>query len=162
MAITRENLADEILISLRRIIRAVDIYSRKFLKDVGLTTPQFIILRCIVDNPEISVSALARKVALSQATVTPIIERLIKVGFIIKQKNTTDRRKTVVLATASGKETIQNSPPPLQETFLDELYKLAEWERFALLASLQRVAHMMNAEEISAAPVLTDENIPTS
>jgi hypothetical protein len=43
----------------------------------------------------------------------------------------------------------------LQDRFRRELAKLEQWEQTQLLASLQRIASMMDAEEIEAAPVLT-------
>ena len=43
---------------------------------------------------------------------------------------------------------------PLQDQFNRQFTKLDEWEQTMILAALQRVAQMMDAEEIDAAPVL--------
>jgi hypothetical protein len=42
----------------------------------------------------------------------------------------------------------------MQERFTTELKKLADWERTLILSTLQRVASMMQAEELPALPVL--------
>ena len=49
---------------------------------------------------------------------------------------------------------LEEAPSPLQERFHHELSRLHEWERTMILATLQRIASMMDAEEIEAAPVL--------
>jgi len=43
-----------------------------------------------------------------------------------------------------------------------ELFKLKKWEREQILASLSRIAFMMDAEELDAAPVLTSYPITIS
>ncbi len=40
-------LHDQVLVSLRRIIRATDLHSRKLGKETGLTTPQLVVMRAI-------------------------------------------------------------------------------------------------------------------
>ena len=58
-------------------------------------------------------------------------------------------------ATAEGKSLVKNSVPLLQDRFVSRLAELKEWEQTQLLSSLQRIAEMMNAEDLDAAPVLT-------
>ena len=41
------NQEDQVLINLRQIIRATDLYSRRLSKEVGLTAPQLLILQAI-------------------------------------------------------------------------------------------------------------------
>jgi hypothetical protein len=43
---------------------------------------------------------------------------------------------------------------PLQYQFTRQFGDLQEWEQTMILASLQRVAHMMDAQHIDASPVL--------
>jgi hypothetical protein len=56
--------------------------------------------------------------------------------------------------TEEGLEAMRASPSLMQERFTQELKKLADWERTLILATLQRVASMMQAEELPASPVL--------
>jgi hypothetical protein len=44
---------------------------------------------------------------------------------------------------------------PLQEHFNERFQKLQDWEQSQLIASLQRIAQMMDAADISVAPLLT-------
>ena len=64
---------EQVLINLRQIIRATDLYSRQLSKQFGLTAPQLLILQAIRRLGAVSISKLAAEASLSQATVTTII-----------------------------------------------------------------------------------------
>jgi hypothetical protein len=66
------------------------------------------------------------------------------------------------MATEQARETLKGSPPLLQERFLDQFLALADWEQNLLLSSLQRIAAMMDAEHIEAAPVLSSGPVTAS
>lgn len=150
----KNNLNEEILIALRRVIRAIDQHSRKLVQSHGLTGPQALILNEIVRHGSITGSALARNISLSQATVTDIVKRLEQKKLLIKQQDDADRRKFHLLATDQGRKMIMMSVPLLQESFEQKLSALKDWEQTQLLASLQRIGEMMNAEDLDAAPLL--------
>jgi hypothetical protein len=65
----------------------------------------------------------------------------------------------LVEVTDAGLALMQQSPPLLQERFATRLKSLEEWEQTQLLASLQRIATMMDAEDIDAAPVLSSGSV---
>ena len=50
----------------------------------------------------------------------------------------------------------------MQERFAQSFGNLQEWEQTQLLASLQRIAAMMDAEGIDAAPVLSSGSLRAS
>ena len=49
---------------------------------------------------------------------------------------------------------LNKAPQPLQEDFIEKFQALEEWEQSLLLSSMQRIANMMDAERLDAAPVL--------
>lgn len=155
MSSSREDLGDQILTALRRVIRAVDLHSRQLVLSHGLTSPQVLALNALIRNGEITVGLLAKKLSLSQATVTDILKRLEKRGLVARTPSTEDKRRVLVMATDQARKTLKGSPPLLQERFLDQFGALADWEQNLLLSSLQRIAAMMDAERIDAAPVLS-------
>jgi hypothetical protein len=61
----------------------------------------------------------------------------------------------LVELTPKGFALLEESPPLLQERFIQRFSCLEEWEQTQLLASLQRIASMMDAEDIDASPVLS-------
>jgi hypothetical protein len=68
-------------------------------------------------------------------------------------------RRVPVEATDAGLAFSEQSPPLLQERFAQRFNSLHEWEQTQLLASLQRIAAMMDAEDIDAAPVLSSGSV---
>ncbi len=145
---------DDVLISLRRITRAIDLQSKKLEKQAGLTTSQLLVMDAIhkLGNP--SPSAIAREVVLSQATVTSLLDRLDRNGLIERRKNLQDKRQVSITLTQEGESRLSDAPELLQAGFLREFRKLPDWQRSGLIAALQHIAYMMDAEELDASPVL--------
>lgn len=148
------DLEEHIVAALRRLIRAVDLHSRRLAEDHGLTGPQLATLRELARAPAVPASALARAVHLSQATVTGILDRLERHGLVQRARGAADRRTVLVSITALGRERLASAPSLLQDRFREKLSQLRDWERLAMLANLQRIAEMMDAEQIEAAPHL--------
>ena len=145
---------DEVLVALRRVIRATDLHSKRLSKSAGLTAPQLLIMRTIRDLGQVTIGTIADKVSLSQATVTTILDRLELRKLVYRVRSTQDKRKVHAHLTEAGGEILARAPNPLQEDFIKKYQALAEWEQTMILASLQRVANMMDADHIDASPVL--------
>lgn len=145
---------DEILRSLRRITRAIDLYSRQLAASCGLTGPQLVCLRALGVADGITPGGLAREVDLSQATVTGIIDRLEKQGMVARLRDDKDRRRVSLRLTASGRSLLDKAPSPLQDQFVQRLGMLPEEEQRSIDMTLRRVVDMMGAEKLEAAPLL--------
>ena len=155
---------DELLVSLRKIMRAADLHSQKLMKESGLTAPQLLVMQAIEREGAPSTSTLARQISVSQATMTRIIDRLERAGLVKREKSTTDKRVINVGLTDAGRTKLESAPEPLQAEFLREFRKLEDWEQQMLKSSLSRIARMMDAQDIDAAPILQTGSIvePTS
>lgn len=147
-------LEDQVIAALRRIMRAIDLHSRLLLQQHGLTAPQLVALKAARRLQPVTVGALAREIHLGQATVTGILGRLEKRGLVTRIRGDQDRRSVVVQLTEAGARLVEQAPSVLQERFHRELATLRQWEQTMILATLQRIASMMDAEQIEAAPVL--------
>ena len=155
-----DSIGFQILRSIRRIIRRTSQHSRSVSRQSGVTVPQMLCLKAIaafqLDGP-ITVAMVAESVQLSPPTVSRILDRLEKNGFITRQRATTDRRKVCVSLTDAGWQRIDSLPQPLHEQFLQRLDSLDPVERLGMLRALERIVELMDAEGIDAAPVLTPE-----
>ncbi len=148
------NSINEVLVALRRVIRATDLHSKHLAKTTGLTAPQILLLQTIRDKGEVTIGELANKMSLSQATVTTILDRLEKRNLVFRERSTQDKRKVHAYLTDEGFEMLKGAPMPLQEQFARQFSDLHEWEQTMIISSLQRVAQMMDAQHIDASPVL--------
>ena len=145
---------EDVLVSLRRIMRATELYSRQLSKTAGLTSPQLLILHAINELGDVTSGTVAKHVSLSQATVTTILDRLESRGLTFRERSTVDKRKVHAHLTEAGLELLASAPTPLQQSFVDRFRDLEEWEQSMITSSLQRVADMMDAGEIDASPML--------
>ena len=82
----------QVMAALRRIIRAIDLHSRSLVQRYGLTGPQLVVLKELVDASPRTVSELAAAVNLSQATVTGILDRLERKDMVIRRRDSKDKR----------------------------------------------------------------------
>ncbi len=149
------SVTDNVMINLRKIIRAIDMNSKKLIKRVGLTGPQLVILNEIEHSGEISAGEVARAVSLSQATVTGILDRLEKRGLVHRQRSQHDKRRIMLSITDAGKQILETKPPLMQEAFVEKFSSLQEWEQTMILSSLQRLVAILDAKTIDAAPFLS-------
>ncbi len=154
-----EDLSEQMLIALRRVMRAVDLHSRRLMQSHSLTGPQALILQAVATTGEITAGELAGRISLSQATVTDIVNRLEQRGLLTRERSESDRRKVLLRPTQAGMELNAAAPPLLQETFVRRFGELKQWEQLQLLYSIQRIAELMDAEGLDAAPLLSNEAV---
>ena len=141
----------ELLGLLRKISQAVDLHSKYLNKNFGLTGPQLVMLQELSDG-ELTVSGLARRISLSQGTVTDIIHRLEKKDLIIRRRSNQDKRRVLITLSEKCKDLLALAPPLLQETFTNSFSQMEEWEQLMILSSMSRIVKMMSAESIDALP----------
>jgi len=145
---------EQLLISLRRVKRAIDIHSRQLNKHSGLTGPQLMVMQKIAHLDAPVAKTVAEEITLSPATVTTIIDRLEGRGLVIRLRSETDKRKVHLYLSDAGRALLQDSPKPLQDHFIKRYQNLEEWEQSQLLSAVERIATMMDADKIDAAPML--------
>ena len=103
--------------------------------------------------------ALATQMGVSQATVTALVDKVVTRGMAVRERSDQDRRQTNVVITEAGRGALQEAPDALQQRYVRAFEKLADWEQSQILASLERIAAMLDAEGIDASPVLTTGEI---
>ncbi len=152
------DVANEVLVTLRQITRALDLYSQSLVKKIGLTGPQLFIIKELSLNEQITPGMLARYMSISQATITSMIDRLEAKGFVKRQRDVYDRRKVKIELLEPGKQILKLNPSLLQEDFIRKFEALKSWEQTLILSSLQRIAELMQVEKIPEANVINPES----
>ena len=137
----RDDVALDILRTIRKMVRQISIHSKHLLREVGLSVPQVVCLRAIhvlAGDRGVTVAELSEHVQLSAPTVSRIVDRLITAGLITRERSTEDRRKVALALTPDGAARISALPQPLQDTFLRRLAELSQEERAHLRDALAR------------------------
>ena len=155
-----DSLGFKILRAIRRIIRRTSEHSRSVGKHGGVSVPQMLCLKAITEFPadtDVTVAMVAEAVQLSAPTVSRILDKLEKGGYVTRERNAKDRRRVCVSLTEEGWQRIDNLPTPLHEQFLKRLETLDPIECLGLLRALEIIVELMDAEGIDASPLLTPE-----
>lgn len=104
-----------------------------FLDNLKITYPQYLVLMILWENDGVTVNDIAIKLVLNTNTITPLLKRMEKQGFIERKRSQTDERKVIVHLTLQGKKLQKdaaNIPEQLANKLLsgsldiDELIKL--------------------------------------
>ena len=130
----------EVLVSLRRIIRATDLQSKRMMKLSGLTIPQIVVMRAIESLGNVTVRKISDHVSLSQATVTSILNRLEAKQLVERIRSKTDKRAVNARLTRHGSDILVKAPPLLHEKFIERFESLepGRRHRYSLHCSVLR------------------------
>lgn len=104
-----EKLKDITFYTIDKAIRTYRNFAQKKLKENGykITIDQWLIIKAILENPGVSQQELGEKVFKDNASVTRIIELLAKSGYLQREVNQDDRRKSNLNVTEAGKLIIE-------------------------------------------------------
>jgi DNA-binding MarR family transcriptional regulator len=93
---------------LDKAIRTYRMYSQKKLKENGykITVDQWLIIKVLMENPKISQKDVAERVFKDNASVTRIIDLLVKSNYLDRKVNPKDRRTSILRVTAEGEAII--------------------------------------------------------
>jgi DNA-binding MarR family transcriptional regulator len=78
---------------------------RPMLDDLGITYPQYLVLVVLWHEGEQSVSSLAERLKLEPSTLTPMLKRLEKAGFVTRTRGARDERVVMIGLTDKGRAT---------------------------------------------------------
>jgi DNA-binding MarR family transcriptional regulator len=144
----------QVLQSLRQIIHAVDVYSRKLRTQYRITAPQLVCLNAICQNGSLTTTQIAGRVHLSPSTVVGILDRLEKQELIQRARDTKDRRLVNVTATDEGRRLVEHAPSLLQDRLANALQSLPDLEQATIALSLRRIADLMEVSPHAAPMIL--------
>lgn len=147
-------IANATLKALRRILRATDGGNRKLATATGLTPSQLLVLREVEAREEVTPGSIAQRLQFSHATITAITDRLVDLGLVTRTRGERDKRQILLNATAEGRQRLADAPDMLQEIFAERFAALSAWEQAMILAGTERLAVILGAGDLDAAPLL--------
>jgi len=115
--------------------------------DLEITMPQFICLKILEARNNCMMKELAENLQLSLGTVTGIIDRLIKAGFVERYRDDRDRRVVRVKLTKEGKKVLQKAMRKRKERLINILEKVDEADFKVFVESFKKLLAMVNLEK---------------
>jgi len=146
----------DILIKVRRIIRSINLESKRVQKDFGVSIPQILCLEFLKSSPDYQATqrAIRDHLSLNSSTVTGIISRLENHGLLARLPKSGDKRVTRITLTSAGDELLKKTPDLFQKRLADKLERLPHEELTKMSDALDLLTQMLEIEETDEAPVI--------
>jgi len=149
----------EILINIRKIIRSINLESKSIEREFGISIPQYLCLNFLRTSETYRATGteIGLHLNLNASTVTGIVSRLEKKGYVARLLNPEDKRSSFIYLTALGDKIIKTIPNLLQDKLTLKLQELQPEELQQLQNSLALLVKFMGVEDLDASPLLTPE-----
>ncbi len=148
-----------ILINIRKILRSVNLESKRIQKAYGISIPQLLILNFLNQQEDCKAThkQISKYLNLNSSTITGITARLLTKGWVAKVQDAKDKRVSYVTLTASGLKLLAATPQLMHEQLAKKLEatppdKVQELER-----AFDLLIEFMGIQDIDASPVITVE-----
>ena len=73
------------------------------LSKLGITYPQYLVLMVLWEQDSQPVNTIAHRLLLETNTVTPLLQRMERLGLIVRKKGERDKRQQIVSLTEKGR-----------------------------------------------------------
>ncbi len=149
----------EIIIGIRKIVRSLNLESKGIQKEYGLSITQLLCLGKLQSTPDYQCShkQMMDFLHLNSSTVTGIINRLEKRGYVIRVPSPIDKRSKIITLTAAGLRLLQEAPNVLHDRLAIKLDRLPVEDKEMIKKSLAIITSAMEIRDIEASPLLTPE-----
>jgi len=146
----------DILIKIRRIVRSINLESKKVQKDFGVSIPQILCLEYLKSSPgyQATQRTIRDHLNLNSSTVTGIIGRLEKKGFVARLPRSGDKRVMHIALTSSGDALLKRTPDLLQQRLDEKLKGLSSQSLIEVSSALDLLIEMLEIETVS------DDEVP--
>jgi DNA-binding MarR family transcriptional regulator len=102
---------------------------------LGITYPQYLVLMVLWEKDNQPVNDIAHRLFLETNTVTPLLQRMEKLGIVSRKKGEQDKRQQIVSLTKKGKqleeEAFAQVPSGMDEQLSICPLKLEDYQRLA-------------------------------
>ena len=97
-------LSNQICFPLYTTSRMVIKAYQPFLKDLGITYPQYLVMLVLWENDGLTVNSISKRLYLETNTITPLLKRMESSGILSRKRSKKDERVVEVFLTKKGQE----------------------------------------------------------
>ncbi|MBL7130532.1 MAG: MarR family transcriptional regulator [Candidatus Omnitrophica bacterium] len=113
-----------------------------------VTTQQMITILLLSEIGTSKVSAIAKRMGVSPPTITGIVDRLQKSGYVNRFRDSKDRRVVFVKLTKKGHKFVEKLKKTIQRRWSQILVYLTDEERLAYVKILKKIINVLAKEEV--------------
>jgi len=142
--------AEHIVVGLRRIVRALEVYSHEVRRDFGLTAPQLWALKTLARRGPLTTGELAQALLVHQSSTSLLIQRLERRGLVRRVRQKDDRRFVRVELTDRGASLAAEAPAAAQGRLLHGLEAMPARHVRQIRRAIDELVTVMEAEDLDA------------
>jgi DNA-binding MarR family transcriptional regulator len=142
--------AASIVIALRRVVRALELFSQEVRRDFGLTAPQLWAVKTLARSGPLTTGDLATALLVRQSTTSLLIQRLERRGLVRRVRQRDDRRFVRVELTERGEVLAASAPAAAQGRLLHGLEGMDARRVRRIRRALEDIVEVMEAESVDA------------
>jgi MarR family 2-MHQ and catechol resistance regulon transcriptional repressor len=134
--------------------RALSLLAERSIANTGLCLTDFVALEALLHKGPLTISEIQDKVRLASGSMTAAVDRLEKLGLVVRKSSPTDRRARVVHLTVEGKRLAASCFDRHAKDLEALMSALSQKEKEQLYTSLKtlglRAAEQLNRQEVTA------------
>jgi MarR family transcriptional regulator, 2-MHQ and catechol-resistance regulon repressor len=128
--------------------RALSLLAEQSIANTGLCLTDFAALEALLHKGPLTISEIQDKVRLASGSMTAAIDRLEKLGLVVRKSSPTDRRARVVHLTAEGKRLAVSCFERHAKDLEALMSALSQKEKEQLYGSIKKLG-LLAAEQLS-------------
>lgn len=151
----RQVLLEEVGMKMREVAGLSIHYNETMAARLGINSTDLECLDLVAFGSDVTAGALAEKTGLTTGAMTTAIDRLERAGFVERQRDGSDRRKVVVVASSAMRRRAEPIGAPMRKVINDVLARYEDEELIFLnraLGELCEAAKQVIASLLSDAP----------
>jgi MarR family transcriptional regulator, organic hydroperoxide resistance regulator len=114
---------DEVGTMVQRMVRIFQMFERDHIKPYGFTISQSYTMIEVLKNHQLTMNDLSNKMNLSISTMTRVVEKLVRDGYVKRSKSSEDKRVVLISLTNKGKTATER----LDESICDYYKKIIQY-----------------------------------
>lgn len=137
----------KILIGMHRNVNRLDRATSKLASEYGLTFSQFAVLEALYSKGDMTVGMVRNSILSSMGTIPLIINNLVKMQYVKRHSDESDRRVCIISLTDKGRELIEVLAPKNETMIKDYMSVLSDDEKNSLLYLMKKIGGKLNEEK---------------
>ena len=132
---------------LKQIMDSIKQHMEQGFKEMNVTAPQGMLMGILVHNGEMKISDLSERMGLSNSTVSGILDRLEKQGYVERIRSEEDRRVVFVKVTSQFRQMAQNHFNEIENKFDSMLNEITPEEADKIFEGLNLLKNLVEKHQ---------------
>jgi DNA-binding MarR family transcriptional regulator len=147
MGLDLDEFGDRMITLVPKLKIELGCYENSMLTRRDITTTQLLVLECLSSCGMCKMHTLVEALRVKFSAVTAIIDRLVKTGFVIRERGKEDRRTVFVSLSAKGKKVLAEVYQQRRKAFMQVFSRVSEREREEYLRILEKIVNQLKGRQ---------------